>query len=102
MIQLDLVDGANGSLGIRVGGEQHALGIGESGDGARQKLDAGHLRHAVIDQEQGQRLAALLELVEQIERALAGAGREHAIVFGVLAAQIALDGFQNFGVVVNR
>jgi hypothetical protein len=54
------------------------------------------------NQEQGQRLAALLELVEQRERGLAGVGREDAIVGSVLAAQIALDGFEDFGVVVNR
>jgi hypothetical protein len=64
--------------------------------------DAGHLRHAVIDQEQSQRLAALPELIEQGEGGRAGVGREDAIVGSVLAAQIALDGLQDVGAVVDR
>ena len=101
MIELNFVDGADGGLGIGVGGEENALGVGESRDGARQKLDAVHLRHAVIDQEQGQGLAALLQLIEEGQCGLAGVGRQHPIVGSVLAAQVALDGLQNFGVVVD-
>ena len=48
-----------------------------------------------------QRLAALLELLEERECGLARVGRQHTIVGSVLAAQVALDGLQDFGVVVD-
>jgi hypothetical protein len=57
-----------------------------------QELDAIHLRHAVIDQEQSQRIALLPKPIEEFQCGGSGIGRKDAIARRVLAPQIALDG----------
>ncbi len=101
VVELDLVNGPDGRVGIGVGREQDALRLGVRAHGPRQELDAVHLRHAVIHQKQRHRLMTLVEPFEQIEGGLTRAGGEHAVVFSVVFAQVALDAFQHLRIVID-
>ncbi len=64
-----VVDGPDGGVGVRVGSEQDAFGVRiELLCGLFQKEDAAHLRHALVDEHERHRVAALLETAEEVER----------------------------------
>ena len=101
MVQPDLIDRPNRRLGVRVGGQEHARRIGEILNGGRQELDAVHLRHAMVNQEQGDRLVAQADLRKQFQRRWAGGSGEDAITVAVVAPQIALNRSQNIRIVID-
>ncbi len=68
VMDFDVIDGADGRVGIGVSGEQSALGIGKQGHGFGQEAYTIHLRHALIGQQQGHGVVARLQLVQGIER----------------------------------
>ena len=68
VIEPDVVDRPDGSLGVGVGREQNALGGREKRDGLAEELDAGHLRHALVHEEQRNGIIAELQLAQRIER----------------------------------
>ena len=96
------VNGGDGGVGVRVGGEQGALGLREQLHRLSQHLQARHLRHALVGEHEGDAVAARLQLLQQIHRAGAGVGTQDAIVFAILAAEIALYRPQDFGFIVHR
>ncbi len=102
MMQLDFVDRLNGRVGIGVGCQQYAAGVGIDLHGLGQELDAVHLRHAMIGQQQRYRIVALLQFPQQIERCRPGIRAQDTILLRVFAAKIALDGAQHIGIVVDR
>ena len=99
-MDLDVIDGADSRVGIGVSREQRALGIGKQGHGFGQETHAIHLRHALIDQQQGHGIVTRLQLAQGVERHLPRVRAQHAIAVGIIAAQIALDGAQYFGIVI--
>ena len=101
LVEADLVDGADGRIGVGVGRQQHALGIGLQLQGLRQELDAGHPRHALVDDEEADGAASHGELPHDVEPLGAGAGCHDAVVLAVPRAQITLHGTQDGGVVVD-
>src|SRR5947207_143964 len=82
------VDSIDRRLSIGVGGEQYALGVGEDGSGLLQELDTGHLWHPLVDQEQGNRVTAIVDLPERVEGGCAGIRAQHAVLASVLSAQV--------------
>ena len=59
-----LVDGANRRVGVGVGGQQGAFGVGEQRHRLAQERHPVHLRHPLVGQQQGDRRAALFEFVD--------------------------------------
>ena len=100
VIEPDVVDRPDGGLGIGVGRQQDALGGREKLDGLAEELDAGHLRHALIRQEQRNGIVAELQLAQGIERSRAGIGAQDAVVLAVLAPQVSLDRGKDDAIVV--
>ena len=96
-----LVDGADGGVGVGVGGEQHAPGVRRARDRRGQQLHARHLGHALVHEQERDRVAALGQAVEQGERRRPRRGLQHAIALAVVAPQVALDGARHLGVVVD-
>ena len=66
-----------------------------------QKLRAGHVRHALIDQEQRDRRAAALQLARGVERLRRRLRGDDPVVLTVALPQIALDRAQHFVIVVD-
>ena len=62
------IDGADGGLGIGVGGEQHPFSIREKLAGVSQQLHALHFGHALVGQHQRQRLFAAAQLTQRRKR----------------------------------
>jgi hypothetical protein len=56
-----VVDGADGRIGVGVGRQQDALGVGEELHRLPQELHASHLRHPLIDQKEGHGISPALE-----------------------------------------
>ena len=56
----------------------------------------------MIGQQQRNRIVALLQLPQQIERRRSGVRAQDTIVLGIFAAKIALDGAEHIGIVVDR
>ncbi len=95
------VDGADGSFGVGVGGEEDALGVGIDRQGLLEEVDSGHSGHALVGEEEGDRVLALLKLAADVERGSAGGGADDAVVLAVVAAQVLDHSFQYAGVVVD-
>jgi len=66
-----------------------------------EELDAVHLRHPVVGEHGGHRLAAQLQFAQRLERGRPGVGAHHAVVVPVAAAQIPGHRAGHRGVVVN-
>ena len=100
VIEPDVVDRPDGSLGISVGREQDTFSGREKRDGLAEEFDAGHLRHALIHEEQRNGIIAELQLAQGIERGRAGIGAQNAVVFAVMAPQVSLDRGEDDAIVV--
>ena len=96
------VDRLNRRIGVRVGGQQDALGVGEKLHRLSEEFHPGHLRHPLIDQKQRHRIAPPLEPLQRLQGGRAGVSAQHSVVLGIPAAQVTLDRAQYFRVVVNR
>jgi hypothetical protein len=95
------VDRLDRRFRVRVGRQQHALCVWIKLHHAHQQLHAGHARHALVGKVERDHIAALLELLADIQRGLAGGGAENAVVLPVGAPQILNHRFQNAGVIVD-
>src|SRR6266404_1173107 len=69
--------------------------------GLGEKTDTVHLGHALIGKQKGYRIIARLEFAERAEGSAAGIGAHHAVMLGVMPAQVALNGPQYFGIVIH-
>ena len=63
VVEPDLVDRAHRHLGVRIRGEEYALGVGREALRLRQQLDARHPGHALVGDDQRHRIAALCQAV---------------------------------------
>jgi hypothetical protein len=100
-IEPHAIDRGDGGLGVGIGREQHALGLGKERARLFEKLHARHLRHALVDQQERHHLVAALQFAQGVERDRARVGLDQAVVRRVFTPQIALHGVQDLGVVVN-
>ena len=101
LVELDLVDRPDRDVGVGVGRQQDALGVGLEWERLDEELGAGHRRHALVDEEQRHRLVALGQLADDLERIGRGSGADDAVVVGVPRAQVALDGPEDGRIVVD-
>ena len=69
IVDAGIVDGADGGVGIGIGGEQCPLGVGEDPHRFLQEFDAVHPRHALVGKQQGHAVVAHLQLLQEVERA---------------------------------
>ncbi len=101
MVQPDGIDAVDGGLCVGVGRQQYLSCIGVELHGFGEEIGAGHMGHALVHQEEGDRVRALLELANDVHRL--GAGTDlHDTVFGpVMAAQVSLDGVEHLRLVVH-
>jgi hypothetical protein len=102
VVEADLVDGADGHVGIGVGGQEHALGVRLEDERLAQQLDAAHDRHALVDHEERDRVAATRQLADDLQRLRSRAGADDPVVGRVPRAQVALDCTKHGRVVVHR
>lgn len=64
VVEADVVDRTDGGVGVGVGGEQQLLGGRRLRLGPLEQLDAGHRRHALVGDDQGDGLIAQRQLVQ--------------------------------------
>ena len=101
IIDAGLVDGADGRVGVGIRGQQRTFSFREDVHCLLQKNYAVHVRHALIGEEQRHTVVAQFQLLEQRERRFGGIAPDYTEFSTVFRAQIALDGAQDIGVVVN-
>jgi hypothetical protein len=89
VVDVDDVDGGDGRVGVGVGGEQRPPGAREQVHRRLEELDAAHLRHPVVGEEDGHLLTAKLELPQRFERLGARGRPQHPVVLAVATAQVA-------------
>ena len=100
MIEPDVVDRLDGDVGIRVGGEQHELGVTCVLERLLQELDPGHHGHPLVGRDQRDCRSRSADFKQQGERF--GTGRRGRLVLGaVLMTQVAGDGLRHGRIVVD-
>ena len=68
VVERDLVDRRDRRLGVGVGGQQHALGVGHELARLDEVLGARHAGHALVGDQQRDLVAARDELAQDVER----------------------------------
>ena len=101
VVQVDHVDGVDGGTRIGICGQQNAPGGREEVHRLLEELDAVHLRHPIVRQEQRHHVAAQLQFPKRLQSLIARLGPDDPVVPSVGAAQISCDGAGHFGVVIN-
>ena len=97
-----LVDGIDRGAGIRISGKECTLGQRMKFHGLRKKADAVHSGHALIRKKKGNGIVAGFEFAQRGYSGAARVGAHDAVAVPITAAQIPLDGAQDFRVVVDR
>jgi hypothetical protein len=101
VVNFSFVDSIDGGVGVGVSGEQCTFGLGMNVHGLGEKSNAIHAGHALVGQEQSHGIVSRFELAQGAQRGAAGIGAHHAVLLGIVAAQVALDGAQHFRIVIN-
>ena len=101
VVQVDHVDGVDGGTCIGVGGQQDAPSGREEVHRLLQEIDAVHLRHPVIRQQQRYHVTAQFQFPKCLQSLIARLGPDDPIVPPVGAAQISSDGAGHLGIVIN-
>ena len=101
VVQVDHVDGVDGGTCIGVGGQEYTPSGREEVHGLLQEIDAVHLRHPVIRQQQRHHIAAQLQFPKRLQSLVARLGPDDPIVLSVGATQISCDGAGHLWVVIN-
>lgn len=102
VVEPDLVDRADGGVGVGVGREEQLLGRRRLRVCPLEQLDAGHLRHSLVGDDERDRLVAQRQLVQDRERLRARGRTQYPVVGAVLLAQITGDRGGDHRVVVDR
>jgi hypothetical protein len=66
-----------------------------------QQLHARHLGHALIGNDERDRIAAFLELAECVDGQRTGLGAHDTVAIGIAPTQVAIDGAKDFRIVVD-
>jgi hypothetical protein len=82
------IDRVDRRAGVRVGGEQHPAGPRVDIHGVLKELDAVHVRHPVVGQDEGDQVAAKLHLAQGVEGGRAGLGPDDPVPVAIPAAQV--------------
>jgi hypothetical protein len=101
VVDVDQVDGVDRRVGVGIRREQHPAGQREEVHRGLEELDAVHLGHAVVGQQQGNLVAAQLDLAQRLQRLVAGAGPDHPVPVPVPPPHVARDGPGHGQVVVD-
>ncbi len=101
VVERDLVDRGDRGLGVGVGGQQHALGVGDDLARLHEVLRAGHPGHALVGDQHRHLIAARARLAQDLQRIGARAGAQDAEALAEAAAQVARDGGQHGRLVVD-
>ena len=88
VVDVDHVDGVNGGVGVRVGGQQRPPRARVQVHRPLEELDPVHLRHPVVGQDHRDLVAAQPHLPQRLQRRVAGLGPDDPVLLPVLAAQI--------------
>src|SRR4029450_7513966 len=91
VVETDVVDRLDRYVGIGVRGEQHELGTGRRYRGTAEELDAGHLRHAVIRDDEGDGLVPAGKLLQGAQRGGARHGADEAVAIAVARSEVSSD-----------
>jgi hypothetical protein len=75
VVDVDDVDRADRGVGVGVRGEQGSAGAREDVHRLLEELDAGHARHPVVGEQRRHAGAAQLDLLQRLQRLLAGLAR---------------------------
>jgi hypothetical protein len=102
VVQRHFVDRRDRGLGVGVGGEQHALGLGHELPRLHEVVRPGEPGHPLVGDEQGDLVAPRAQLAQQLERLGAGGGPQHAEALAEPAAQVAGDRGEHRRLVVHR
>ena len=70
-MDVGVVDRPDRGVGVGVGGQQHPLRVGVELAGGGEELRAAHPGHALVDEQQGDRVLAQPQPAEQVERLVA-------------------------------
>ena len=101
VIDVDVIDGANGCVGVRVSSEQCPFGIWIKFNRLFQKLDARHARHSLIDEKERDRFVAELQLFHGFEGSNPGIRGDDLVTIAVLPPQVTFHGSQHVRIVVH-
>ncbi len=101
VVEADFVDARDGGLRVGVGREQDLLRVGEDLDRRAEELRAAHAGHALVDEQDGERPFAGLQLAHGRQRLLSAARLHHAHAVLEVPAQIALDRVEHLRLVVD-
>ena len=101
VVNFGFVDGIDSGVGVGVGGQQGTLGLGMNIHGLGEETYAIHVRHALIGKKQGDRIVSSFEFAQGAEAGAAGVGAHDAVFLRVVAAQVAFDGAEHFGIIIN-
>ena len=103
VVELDVVDRPDRDIGVGVRGEQHAASPRAPALGAaREQLDAGHRRHALIGDDEGDGALLRAQRPQDVQGCIA---RWHGVdleVLRVMAVEVAPNCSEDGRIVVNR
>jgi hypothetical protein len=95
------IDGPDRCFGVGIGCQQDSFGVGIEFKRMLKEVDAGHSRHPLIGEEEGDYVSAFQKLAADIQGGSTGGSTDDSVALTVMAAQILDDSFQNAGVVVD-
>ena len=101
VVHAGFVDGVDGRVGVRIGREQSALGKRVHLHGFGEEIHAVHLGHTLIRQQQRDGIVARFQFPQSGKAGASGIRAHHAIAIRVTAAQIALNGPEDFRIVID-
>ena len=101
VVERDLVDRRDRRLGVGVGRQQHALGVGNELARLDEVLGAGHPGHPLIGDQHRDLVAAREDLAQEVEALGAGARAQDAEALAEAAPQVARDRRQDGRLVVD-
>src|SRR6516225_4740965 len=96
------IDGFDGGIGVRVSGQQSALGGGKDVGRLREEADAIEFGHALIGEKESDRVVTGFKVIEHVDSFVGRPSSEDAETVRIAASQVAFDGLKHVGIVVNR
>ena len=102
VVEPQVVDRADGHVGVGVGGEQHRADVGEQLAGDLEHLGAGEVGHPLVGHDERDRLVAQLQLPQRLDRLLAACRGQDPVVPPVAGAEVAAHRSEDRWVVIDR
>ena len=100
-MNLGLIDGLDGGVSISVGSQKHAPGVGVEIHGPANELNACHLGHALVNQQQTDGAIPPLESLQSLERSRSRVSTDNPVAFGIPSPQVAVHRTQHLRVIVD-